>query len=238
MVHNSSAQNGIKCIHRRRRKIPQKLLLVRSLLLITITFALEFVAVIFVDCHDSVQHVASLVESNLPSQERNTSSIKSKSDSSEAMTGKIQVGQDEFVFIHIVEPVVPDYVIPAMTARIGSSFSEVDKKENVALVLAEPRVACSTLINRLEVKDNIALVKQGSCPFIEKCMEVERVGGAGILIYNNDRHPDGDYIRMVGDSTGRNCSIPTANIVGKDGYLIEQMLLALNLGRAVITIPI
>lgn len=183
--------------------------------------------------------VSSLIQVNISSpdktsQNATTSTVKTE----EFIGGNVKVGDDEFVFLQIIHPITPIYVIPAMSARIGSSFADIDKMNNIALVLAEPRLACSTIINKLEIRNNIALVRQGSCAFIQKCLEIERVGGAGLIIYNSDRHPDGDYIRMTGDSTSRNCSIPTANILGKDGHMLEQILTTLNMGRAVVTIPI
>lgn len=59
-----------------------------------------------------------------------------------------------------------------------------------------------------------------------------------IIIYDNNDDNDDLYIEMVTDNTTRNCSIPAAFILGKDGYMIRKALEALRLNRAVINIPI
>lgn len=106
------------------------------------------------------------------------------------------------------------------------------------MVIVEPSHICSTILNKLEVKNNIGLVQRGDCSFLSKCIEAEHTGLAGILIYDNVIS-DGDYyINMIVDETNRNCSLPAAFIQGKDGYMIKRILTAHKLNRAFITIPL
>lgn len=140
------------------------------------------------------------------------------------------------IHFQISEPENLRYTFKAKTSRIGVPFNETI--ENIALVLAEPRAACTSIINRLEIKDNIALVERGFCPFLEKCIAIERSGGIGVLVYDNDKNNSEDHIEMIDDSTPRNCSIPAVYVLGKDGHMIVQSLLALRLSSAVMTIPI
>lgn len=140
------------------------------------------------------------------------------------------------IYLQISEPVNLSYTFKAKSSRIGVPFTKT--LTNIALVLAEPRDACKTIINKLEIKDNIALVERGGCSFIEKCIETERSGGIGLIVYDNDKHNDEHYIEMIDDTTSRNCSIPAVSLLGKDGHMIVQALLALRLSRAVITIPV
>ena len=140
------------------------------------------------------------------------------------------------VYFLISEPESLRYTFKARSSRIGVPFTNT--LENIALVLAEPRDSCTSIISKLEIKGNIALVERGGCSFLEKCIEIERSGGAGLIVYDYDKHNDENYIEMIDDNTSRNCSIPAVSLLGKDGYMIVHSLLALKLSRAVITIPI
>lgn len=142
----------------------------------------------------------------------------------------------EDVFFQVSEPESLRYTFKARSSRIGVPFTET--LSNIALVLAEPRDACTSIINKLEIKENIALVERGGCSFLEKCIEIERSKGTGLIVYDYDKHNDENYIEMVDDNTSRNCSIPAVSLLGKDGHMIVQSLLALRLSRAVITIPV
>lgn len=140
------------------------------------------------------------------------------------------------IYFQISEPESLRYTFKARSSRIGVPFTETIA--NIALVLAEPRDSCTSIINKLEIKNNIALVERGGCSFLEKCIEIERSKGIGVIVYDYDKHNDENYIEMVDDNTSRNCSIPAVSLLGKDGHMIVQSLLALRLSRAVITIPV
>jgi len=140
------------------------------------------------------------------------------------------------VYFLISEPESLRYTFKARSSRIGIPFTE--ELSNIALVLAEPRDACASTINKLDIRGNIALVERGGCSFLEKCIEIERSGGIALIVYDYDKHNDENYIEMIDDNTSRNCSIPAVSLLGKDGYMIVHSLLALKLNRAVITIPI
>ncbi len=43
---------------------------------------------------------------------------------------------------------------------------------------------------------------------------------------------------MIGDNTTRNCSIPAAFMLGKDGYMIRRALDAHQTNRAIVNIPV
>lgn len=143
---------------------------------------------------------------------------------------------DNNVYFLISEPESLRYTFKARSSRIGIPFT--NRLANIALVLVEPRDACASTINKLEIKGNIALVERGGCSFLEKCIEIERSGGIALIVYDYDKHNDENYIEMIDDNTSRNCSIPAVSILGKDGYMIVHSLSALKLDRAVITIPI
>ena len=140
------------------------------------------------------------------------------------------------VYFLISEPESLSYTFKARSSRIGVPFTNT--LSNIALVLAEPRDACTSTINKLEIRSNVALVERGGCSFLEKCIEIERSGGVALIVYDYDKHNDENYIEMIDDNTSKNCSIPAVSLLGKDGYMIVHSLLALKLNRAVISIPI
>lgn len=140
------------------------------------------------------------------------------------------------IYFQISEPESLRYTFKARSSRIGVPFKKT--LENIALVIAEPRDACTSIISKLEIKDNVALVERGGCSFLEKCIEIERSGGIALIVYDYDKHNDENYIEMIDDHTNRNCSIPAVSLLGKDGHMIAQSLLALKLSRAIITIPV
>jgi len=105
-------------------------------------------------------------------------------------------------------------------------------------VIVEPNDSCSSLVNRLELYNNIGLIERGGCSFLAKCITAETNGMIGVIIYDNNNDNDELYIEMVTDRPSANCSIPAAFLLGKDGHMIRRALDAHRLNRAVINIPI
>lgn len=192
---------------------------------------LPFPESIFILCDSENHHSAS------PATSSSTSPTISKQNAN--IKGHQQNKQFinmEDIYFQISEPESLRYTFKARSSRIGVPFAETIA--NIALVLAEPRDSCTSIINKLEIKNNIALVERGGCSFLEKCIEIERSGGIAVIVYDYDKHNDENYIEMVDDNTPRNCSIPAVSLLGKDGHMIVQSLLALRLSRAIITIPV
>jgi len=143
----------------------------------------------------------------------------------------------EDIFFEIVEPETLHYtfkVRPAQDFGVPFNYSLL----NVGLVVAEPSHGCSAPINKLELRNNIALIERGGCSFLSKCIQAERSGVLAVMICDNDISNDDQYIDMIDDSTKRNCSIPAVFLLGKDGYMIKKSLKTHNLTRAIINIPI
>lgn len=76
------------------------------------------------------------------------------------------------------------------------------------------------------------------CSFLSKCVEAGREGALAVLVADSDAANDDQYVDMMDDSTGRNCSIPAAFLLGKDGYMIRRGLEAHGLRRALVNIPV
>lgn len=194
----------------------------------------------FHDHHNIYSRYLNLLEDDQVTHDPETiiedGGVKSNQRHDEIKEAKNEFEEGGLIHFQISDPENLRYTFKAKTSRIGVPFNRTF--ENVALVLAEPRAACTSIINWLEIKDNIALVERGFCPFLEKCIAIERSGGIGVLVYDNDKNNSEDHIEMIDDSTPRNCSIPAVYVLGKDGHMIVQSLLALRLSSALITIPI
>ncbi|XP_049520533.1 protease-associated domain-containing protein 1-like isoform X1 [Dermacentor silvarum] len=76
------------------------------------------------------------------------------------------------------------------------------------------------------------------CSFLTKCVEVRRQGALAVIVADSDPSNDDQYVDMMDDSTRRNCSIPAAFLLGKDGFMIRRGLQAHGLRRALINIPV
>ncbi|XP_067118301.1 protease-associated domain-containing protein 1 [Centruroides vittatus] len=141
------------------------------------------------------------------------------------------------LFFEITEP---DYLRYTFKVRPAQNFGVPFRESlrNVGLVLAEPHHGCSPPINKYDLQNNVALVERGSCSFLTKCVQAERVGILALIITDNDIKNDDQYIDMIDDNTKRNCSIPAVFLLGKDGYMIRQRLQAHGLSRAIINIPV
>lgn len=143
----------------------------------------------------------------------------------------------EDIFFEILEPESLRYTFRLRPAHeFGSSFAS--PLSNVGLVLSEPLQGCASLVNRLEVRHNVVLVERGGCSFLSKCVEAGREGALAVLVADSDAANDDQYVDMMDDSTGRNCSIPAAFLLGKDGYMIRRGLEAHGLRRALVNIPV
>uniref|UniRef100_A0A023G0H1 Putative protease-associated domain-containing protein n=1 Tax=Amblyomma parvum TaxID=251391 RepID=A0A023G0H1_AMBPA len=143
----------------------------------------------------------------------------------------------EDIFFEILEPESLRYTFRLRPAHeFGASFGS--QLSNVGLVLSEPLQGCASLVNRLELRHNVVLVERGGCSFLTKCVEVRRQGALAVIVADSDPGNDDQYVDMMDDSTRRNCSIPAAFLLGKDGYMIRRGLEAHGLHRALINIPV
>ncbi|XP_015914239.1 PRADC1-like protein [Parasteatoda tepidariorum] len=143
----------------------------------------------------------------------------------------------EDIYFEIIEPDTLHYTYKVRPAHeFGTPFN--GSFHSIGLVLTEPASGCNIPMNKLELHNNIALMDRGSCSFLSKCINAEKVGVVAVIIADNDISNDDQYIDMVTDTTDRNCSVPAMFLLGKDGYMIKRSLRTLNLTRAIINIPI
>ena len=113
---------------------------------------------------------------------------------------------------------------------------------NVNLVVANPIELCdisqarnvdqlngfSKLINyffQIKFEGAIALIKRGSCSFMEKAYAAEQGGAIGAIIYNSDQNDIDSAIDMIDDESGLVINIPVLWIVGKNGHMMVESML-------------
>ncbi|KAH7973003.1 hypothetical protein HPB52_020145 [Rhipicephalus sanguineus] len=146
-------------------------------------------------------------------------------------------GPEEDIFFEILHPESLRYTFRVRPAReFGSPFAV--QLSHVGLVLSEPLQGCGSFVNRLELRDNAVLVERGGCSFLTKCVEVRRQGALALIVADSDPFNADRYVDMRDDGTRRNCSIPAAFLLGRDGYMIRRGLEAHGLRRALINIPV
>ena len=63
------------------------------------------------------------------------------------------------------------------------------------------------------------LLDRGECSFTSKALKAQEAGASAVIITEPDQENDDLYIQMVDDTTGREVSIPTAFLLGKNGYV-------------------
>ena len=103
-------------------------------------------------------------------------------------------------------------------AQITSSISG-----NAVLVndgTATPTRGCAALINASAVNGNIALIRRGDCPFVDKALYAQNAGAIGVIIMNNI---DGNPVAMGGSVT--NINIPVIMVSQAVGDAYEAALL-------------
>ncbi|XP_058833308.1 PRADC1-like protein [Topomyia yanbarensis] len=146
------------------------------------------------------------------------------------------------VFFEIIDPPELEYTYRIRPAKdFGSSFGATFKVNEGKLVPAIPSDACKPqFANERDLKGNIALVERGECSFLEKAINIEKVGGRAVIITEVDTNSDDYdyYIEMIHDKTDRDTNIPAAFLLGKNGLVIRRTLAKLDRRYALINLPV
>ncbi|WP_121667342.1 T9SS-dependent M36 family metallopeptidase [Mesonia aquimarina] len=87
---------------------------------------------------------------------------------------------------------------------------------------SDPYDACETIANANQLNGNIAVIRRGTCSFLEKIQKVQNAGAVGAIIVNN---VGGDVIYMQSNSTP-NITIPAIMISQSDGTPLINSLIA------------
>ena len=72
----------------------------------------------------------------------------------------------------------------------------------------------------------IVMIDRGSCTFVSKARNVQKIGGGLALIINNEEGQSVDSVIMTDDGSGSDIVIPTVMISKEDGYKIKEFLMA------------
>lgn len=102
--------------------------------------------------------------------------------------------------------------------------SEITSVISANIVLAEdssanPTEGCSAFTNAAALNGNIALIRRGTCPFVQKVKNAQDAGAVGVIMMNN---VEGQPIPMGGEDAS--ITIPAVMISITDGDLIEAAL--------------
>jgi photosystem II stability/assembly factor-like uncharacterized protein len=111
-------------------------------------------------------------------------------------------------------------------ASIPAGFGgEITTPITANVILADDGVSpnddgCTAFTNGASVSGKIALIKRGSCPFVDKVLGAQNAGAIAVIMVNN---VDGTPITMGGTNTS--ITIPSIMISKSDGAILEAELL-------------
>ena len=127
------------------------------------------------------------------------------------LAGSYDIVDNAFDLGHVDAPEAPD----ALTADLELVEDNVDDVHD----------ACSSLINASDLTNKIAVVRRGTCLFIEKVLVCQQAGALAVIVVNND---GGNAIPMGGSEPQIN--IPAVMINMTDGeQIISQLQSGTNL---------
>lgn len=105
---------------------------------------------------------------------------------------------------------------PAIAAPITANIVLVDDGTGATSTLG-----CNALVNGASVNGKIALIRRGTCPFVDKVNNAQAAGAIGVIMMNNI---DGTPIPMGGTDPG--IVIPSIMISKADGDILQAAVLA------------
>ncbi len=110
---------------------------------------------------------------------------------------------------------------PTNPANFGTSVT-VPITQNIVLIqdgTAPASDGCETITNAAALNGKIALIRRGSCAFVDKVQAAQNAGAVGAIVMNN---VDGTPVPMGGTST--TITIPSVMISKADGDILEAAL--------------
>ncbi len=84
---------------------------------------------------------------------------------------------------------------------------------------------CDPIINATDISGKIAIVKRGTCPFVDKVQAIQDVGAVAVIVINNTSNP----ILAMGGTDPGTITIPSVMISQADGQLILDQINALEI---------
>jgi hypothetical protein len=104
---------------------------------------------------------------------------------------------------------------PALTSNLTADIVLVDDGTG-----ASASLGCSTLTNASQINGKIALIRRGTCPFLQKIKNAQDAGAIGVIMMNS---VDGTPIPMGGTETDP-ITIPSVMISKSDGDALVAAL--------------
>jgi len=102
------------------------------------------------------------------------------------------------------------------TASFGPQPGDEGYERTGVLVLIQPESGCGNIENAAELKDAVVLVKRGNCSFFDIAWNISALGGAAMVLGNNNTKEE-NLVRMSKDpSETRNVDIPCVFIKWTD----------------------
>jgi subtilisin family serine protease len=88
-----------------------------------------------------------------------------------------------------------------------------------SLVLANPVIGCTPLANAAAINGNIALIRRGTCGFIDKYLQAQAAGARAIVVFNDGADPTRIAPIVMGGLDAR-VTIPGLMISSTDGNVL------------------
>ncbi len=113
---------------------------------------------------------------------------------------------------------------PILLSTFSPPFSDLPNPEYVLLV-SDPRIACSPLINSASVAGKVVLIERGTCEFVEKARYAEQAGAAAVIIYDN---VSGAYFKP--ETSGGTVNIPVGFVPRRIG---QNLVASIGTGQTI-----
>ena len=95
------------------------------------------------------------------------------------------------------------------------------------IIFSSPRCGCDSLIERSHENNTysgkIVVVFRGECTFVTKAQVVQKAGGVGLLVIDEDVRRSEDLMIMTDDGDGHKVLIPSARISFRDGQKLRRV---------------
>ncbi|GAB1604016.1 PRADC1-like protein [Argonauta hians] len=133
------------------------------------------------------------------------------------------VSSTSYQYFEVLSPGEISYIYRIRAAEnFGTPFPHIYHRVN--LVVGEPHLGCSPLVNNAQVSGAVVLLKQGKCTFVTKSVHAAQAGAVAVLIADEDHNNDSEYINMIHDNSSHTVHIPALFLLGKDGWMIAGTL--------------
>ncbi|XP_062509501.1 ER degradation-enhancing alpha-mannosidase-like protein 3 isoform X2 [Corticium candelabrum] len=145
-----------------------------------------------------------------------------------------QEGTQMPVYVEILFPAEYKRSFMAGPAIFGPSLLDDSTCVIGNIKVADPPEACGSLENGQTLRGHVALIRRGSCTFIEKVINVQSVGAAAAVIVDNRPAEPGQLPFAMSSDVPSEVSIPSVFCLQTDGdllwsYVVENEVVRVRL---------